>query len=270
MSLHVLEGAVHRQEDFPVGSRQLRALLEAEERHFWHRERNRWIVAAFRHFGVEPGAHVLEVGCGTGNVTRALQKAGYRMTGVDTSLELARMAEDRCPSADIVVGDVAELTAGHQGPYDAVGFFDVLEHVDPPEPLLRSGLRWLREGGLVFVTVPGLTSLFSAFDTIQGHKRRYDVGDARRFLEAAGLSDAREHGLFRATLPLVRRTRARLDDSPGLDPEAAETMMVKSLAVPPWPVNLALTMACRLERGLGWGLSRARPGSSLLAVARRS
>jgi SAM-dependent methyltransferase len=218
---------------------------------------------------VEGGSRVLEVGCGSGNVTRALQGAGYLMTAVDTSVELARSAEERCPTASIVVGDVADLPPAHRGPYDAVGFFDVLEHVDPPEQLLRSGLKWLRAGGLVFVTVPALSSLFSAFDAIQGHKRRYDVGDARQLLEAAGLSEAREHGLFRATLPLVRWKRSKLEDPTGLDPGDAESMMVESLAVPPWPVNLALTLMCRVERSLGWRLSRTRSGSSIIAVARK-
>jgi len=43
----------------------------------------------------EPSDRILEVGCGTGRVLKALLHAGYHVAGIDTSPEMLRIAEDK-------------------------------------------------------------------------------------------------------------------------------------------------------------------------------
>ena len=49
-------------------TRDVDRVLEAEERHFWHRARNGFIARKLVRAGVPRGARVLELGCGAGCV----------------------------------------------------------------------------------------------------------------------------------------------------------------------------------------------------------
>ena len=53
-----------------------------------------YLTGLLREYGVEDGL-VLDLGCGTGNVTRLLAEAGYDMIGVDNSGEMLQIAMDK-------------------------------------------------------------------------------------------------------------------------------------------------------------------------------
>src|SRR5207244_646899 len=121
---------VHNKADFWLSPRALEMLWEAEDRHFWHCARKAWIVSLLRRYGEHPPRRILDVGCGSGSVARKLAECGYTVTGVDTERRSVTKASERCQSAAFVLGSVAELPKGLHGPYDVVGFFDVLEHLE--------------------------------------------------------------------------------------------------------------------------------------------
>lgn len=251
----------HELSDFDLDPEIIAGLWRMEERHFWHRARNGWIRRALAEKGVLPGARVLEVGCGSGAVAGYLHAHGYVMVGVDTAEPLVRKAHERFPEVTFFVDDVARLPPS-VGPFDAVGFFDVLEHLDAPLDLLGAGCAHARPGAVVAVTVPALGELHSVIDDLSGHKRRYEPGELARLLEAAGLEAVEERGIFRSTLPLQRRFRRA---GGAEDPRAA---MLANLRVPALPVNQALAAACAVERWLGFGSARDKAGATLLATAR--
>ena len=49
--------------------------------------------------GLQPGDRVLEIGCGTGQLTRALVERGLRVTAVDPGANLIAIAAERCRGA---------------------------------------------------------------------------------------------------------------------------------------------------------------------------
>lgn len=270
MPLHVLSDADHRQEDYLLSPPRMRALWHMEDRHFWHAARNAWICAALGRHGVRPPARVLEVGCGSGVVTRALGAAGYRVTGVDTAEPLARKAAERVPRAEILVGRLERLPPEHRGRYDAVGLFDLLEHLDDPVTLLRESVACLAPGGALVATVPGLRTLHGAIDDLSGHRRRFEPGELVALLGEGGLARVHEYGIFRTTVPLLRRFRSRLERraSAGrtLDTAERDALMRANYRVPPRLLNAALGALCALERAGGLGRAEGRPGASLIAV----
>jgi len=116
--------------------------------------------------GLGPGMHVLDVGCGTGDVCLLL--AGRlvgpegAVTGVDVSAEAIAVARERTRSGglanvEFIVADAAELTLDQ--PVDAVVGRLVLTHLTQPAALVRRLLSNLRPGGVVVFQEPDLTTV---------------------------------------------------------------------------------------------------------------
>ncbi len=268
MNLHIVPGTSHNEQDYALRPGVIEALWEMEERHFWHVARNAWILRGLQTHGIQPPDSLLEVGCGSGVVARALQQAGYQVTGVDTAEPLARKAAERCAAARFVVAELARIPEEYQGPYSALGFFDVLEHLSDPARLLREGLRYSRPGTLLIATVPAMQSAYSTIDELSGHKHRYDPGQASRLFEEVGLVDVAEYGIFRTT-HLIQRIARRSLPAPGrMDRGDELEIMMRNFRTPPAPLNTAMAQLCNLERRFGFGMARNKPGGSLLVVGR--
>jgi SAM-dependent methyltransferase len=259
----------HRFDDFELEPEVVEGLWRMEQAHFWHSARNHWILRGLRQHGVAPGARILEVGCGSGAVAGYLQRAGYRVTGVDTAEMLVRKADERCPEATFIVGDVAKLDRSI-GSFAAICFFDVLEHLQAPTALVQAATAFADGGALVMATVPAQSALHTVIDDLSGHKKRYEQGELGALLGDSGLHDIEERGIFRLTVPILRRFRAdnRDVDAARLSGDEKKAIMIRNCRIPSAPVNLAMRWLCALERWLGWSASRNKPGASLLATAR--
>jgi len=97
---------------------------------------------------LEPGARLLELGCGSGPPeTRRLARR-FRLTGVDISPQQVERARAAIPEAEFVCADFTEL-ALPAGSFDAVASFYAFNHVprDLLGPLLASIHGWLVPGG---------------------------------------------------------------------------------------------------------------------------
>lgn len=76
---------------------------------------------------LDPVAHVLDLCCGSGQLAAALIDRGHRVTGVDASPEMIRIARDNAPRARFVVADARAFEL--ETPADAaVSTFDSLNH----------------------------------------------------------------------------------------------------------------------------------------------
>lgn len=73
---------------------------------------------------------VLELGCGTGAMTRRLLRRGVDVTSVDQSEPMLRLARRRAPGATFECSEITKYEP--QGHYDRVLFSFVLHELDPP------------------------------------------------------------------------------------------------------------------------------------------
>ncbi|MBL1099123.1 class I SAM-dependent DNA methyltransferase [Streptomyces coffeae] len=106
-----------------------------------------------------PGSRVLDVGCGTGLPTaRQLTDAGHRVTGIDISPGMLKLARDNVPGAEFHQVDIVDLRAGGRygpggarelGPFDGIAAFFALVLLPRPEIpyALRALHAVLRPGG---------------------------------------------------------------------------------------------------------------------------
>jgi SAM-dependent methyltransferase len=73
------------------------------------------------------------------------------------------------------------------GAYAVVTMLDVLEHLEDDVAALREVARILRPGGIVLITVPAFSFLWSRHDELAHHYRRYRRFELCRRLREAGL-----------------------------------------------------------------------------------
>lgn len=165
-------------------------------------------VTLFRSF-VEPGARVIDIGCGVGDSTRLLRGHGLRAEGTDVSQRFLPEGED-----GFFVADFESAAGVASGAYDAAGALNVIEHSERPQRLLAEMVRVVRPGGHVIVLSPNLTSplvgLRILTDLAKGATPYLGI-ERRR--EALGLIVANLGRCVRASLGRdgFRRRAARLD-----------------------------------------------------------
>lgn len=157
----------------------------ADRDHFWMQWRcdalERW-----RRMLPEPGALVMEVGCGNGVFLEQLeQRFGYTADGCDLNRQaMLRAAEGQ---GELFLYDVHTRQQQLRQRYQAVFLMDVIEHVDDDVSFLADAAELAEPGGLIVVNVPCSQLLFSKYDEVAGHQRRYGKEQLRTVLVRAGL-----------------------------------------------------------------------------------
>lgn len=107
-------------------------------------------------------ARILDLCCGSGHVTKELVKRGYRVTGIDNSVELISLAKKELPGTDLRVQDATMLNLATR--YDGVlSTFDSLNHILNPDDLQRvfEGVYRVLEPGGLFVFDMNLDEAYS-------------------------------------------------------------------------------------------------------------
>jgi 2-polyprenyl-3-methyl-5-hydroxy-6-metoxy-1,4-benzoquinol methylase len=94
-----------------------------------------------------PDAKVLDFGCGEGKFLDRLQDRGWRTYGIEPSTTVAFRRHQRL------------MTPPQDGSFDFVILHHVLEHVTEPLAVLQQVGGALREGGVLFISLPSLDSL---------------------------------------------------------------------------------------------------------------
>lgn len=72
--------------------------------------------------------------------------------------------------------------------FDALLALDVIEHLDDDRGAVMRMASLLKPGGLAIISVPALPELFSDFDEVQGHRRRYVPETLRAAFQDTGLT----------------------------------------------------------------------------------
>jgi 2-polyprenyl-3-methyl-5-hydroxy-6-metoxy-1,4-benzoquinol methylase len=120
---------------------------------------------------------VLEIGCASGHVTRALVSQGNTVVGVDIDAAAAEKAAEHAER--VVVGDVevmaldAELGGDR---FDVAVLGDVLEHLRNPGVVLRAVRQLLAPAGYVVVTLPNVAHLDLRLMLLSGRWEYRDIG----------------------------------------------------------------------------------------------
>jgi SAM-dependent methyltransferase len=159
--------------------------LYLKEQDYWWHVGKRAIVYALLDKYLPPGdpatRRALDLGCGTGRNLDSLARYA-RPTGHDSSAEALAFCRRRGHQRLVQ----ATILPFADNSFDIVTALDVIEHLDDDLAVLRDLYRVVRPGGLLIISVPAYRALWSYWDQILGHRRRYTTGGMRRVVRRAG------------------------------------------------------------------------------------
>ncbi len=144
-------------------------LFDKEQTHWWHLGKRALTQQLIDKFFARKSGQVLDIGCGTGGNLSMLKKYG-EVWGIDSSSEAIRFCKMR--GLKKVFRGSSEKTNLRSNYFDLITLMDVLEHTDDKKTL-KEIHRILKEGGLLVLTVPAFDWLWSQWDVVLNHKRRY-------------------------------------------------------------------------------------------------
>ena len=99
---------------------------------------------------------LLDVGCAAGFFLKVAKDRGWGVEGIEPNQGLARWGKDHY---GVPIRSVDFLTAGLPSDhFDAITFWDVLEHVTDPGAYMRESFRILKKGGYLFINFPDFGS----------------------------------------------------------------------------------------------------------------
>ncbi len=105
---------------------------------------------------LDDGASILDIGCGAGiPIARTLSRR-YRVTGVDLSQEMIRLARQNVPDANFICSDI--MAAGFtNATFDAAVAFYSIFHLprEHHRALFERIHRWLKPGAYLLCTLTG-------------------------------------------------------------------------------------------------------------------
>lgn len=235
-------------------------LARFEEGNFWFRARNRLIQWALASYFPDAGSF-LEVGCGTGFVLKGVSETRPRMrlAGSEIFSDGLVSARARLPGVDLYQMDARHIPFERE--FDVIGAFDVLEHIDEDDAVLRQMFRATRPGGGLLVTVPQHRFLWSAIDEHSMHKRRYSRAELRGKVEQAGFRIQRMISFISLLLPPMMYSRMRRNSS-------RDFQLWKEFEISR-PLNALLGSILTAERAMIERGVSFPAGGSLLLIAKR-
>jgi len=230
---------------------------ELEEQHWWYRGRRRILAELLRGVTLEPGAEILDAGCGSGRNMVDFARLGPVTVAEISDASVARARERGI--GEVVQCSITELPFA-DGRFELAFCLDVIEHIEDHLRAMRELYRVVAPGGTLVVMVPAYQWLWSEHDVINHHERRYNTRTLRTAAAQAGWRQLRTTYFNGLLLPvaIIHRRLTRRSQFVG-EP-------VSDLHRTPEPFNTVLEWPLAAEaRVIGMG-GRIPVGLSLATV----
>jgi len=162
-----------------------RIFFEIQKKHWWFVTKKKIVMDMIDRFiDKKNDMNVLDIGCGSGLMLNALEGIG-QAHGMDMSDDAIKFSKEIF-SGRVEKGFLPDKIPYDENYFDLITALDVIEHVDEDVQSLKAMRSRLKDGGKAVITVPAYMFLWSAFDDMNEHKRRYTLTELNEKLIAAG------------------------------------------------------------------------------------
>ena len=176
-----------------------------------------------------PGAKVLDIGCGRGELLNELQKLGCDCWGVDFDESVIKVAKNYFGLKNVFVADLNsffDVNVAEFPKFDIITFFEVLEHLDNPLYFIEGVIRMLKPNGKLVMSVPSRERLFADnyyWDFPPSHLSRWNKEAVSNFFKKIGFKimavyytdqffHLRELFFQKTQLGLMKKMKIKTDD----------------------------------------------------------
>jgi SAM-dependent methyltransferase len=179
------------------------------EKHFWFQWRLKILqyVIALQNIPLHEPLRILDIGCGHGVLGCQLEsRSKWIIDGAD--LDEAALRQNQKKRGQNMLYNIHDRIAEFKGMYDCVFLLDILEHIVQTDVFVSSALFHLKPGGWLFINVPAINLLYSQYDRVAGHIRRYNKKMLSNILkdQPVSLKDMRYWGLSMIPILFLRKT----------------------------------------------------------------
>jgi ubiquinone/menaquinone biosynthesis C-methylase UbiE len=143
---------------------------------------------------------ILDVGCGTGAMAKALKKQypNRKVSGLTYSLKESKLAALNMDK--VWVADINIALPAFNELFDCIIFSHILEHIYNPKTLLKNSLKYLKKDGIVIIALPNILQYKQRIKFFKGefkysehgglmdvtHFRFFDWASAQELITGAG------------------------------------------------------------------------------------
>ncbi|HET9919696.1 MAG TPA: class I SAM-dependent methyltransferase [Ktedonobacteraceae bacterium] len=111
------------------------------------------------------GETILDLGCGTGHLTKAIAESGARVVGIDSSAEMIEQARQGYPGIEFQVADARNFSLPYT--FDAVFSNATLHWIKEAEPVVEHISAALRPGGRFVAELGGKGNVANLMGALQ-------------------------------------------------------------------------------------------------------
>ncbi len=154
--------------------------LQSGETSWWYQGRILFIKRLLSEISILKGRS-LDFGAGFGGMHNLV--GSY---GTPDAFELNPEAVQSCRARGYAKVMTAREEMEKEAPYQLIGAFDVIEHIEDDAEAVRCIYERLSAGGVFIATVPAFSFLWSKHDEVNHHFRRYSLPEITRLFIEAG------------------------------------------------------------------------------------
>ncbi|GEN34915.1 class I SAM-dependent methyltransferase [Aneurinibacillus danicus] len=126
----------------------------------------------------QEGEHILDIGCGTGDLTREIADAGALPLGIDLSSSMIEKARQKYPDLSFIVADASTFHTDQV--FDAAFSNAALHWMKQPEDVIASVWHLLKPGGRFVAEFGGKGNVQIIIDSITEVLSEYGISAAER------------------------------------------------------------------------------------------
>lgn len=228
------------------------------ERHHWFytgkRTIARWAIDTFGSKADRPT--LFDCGAGTGAFAAEMVST-HHVSVMDDHAESLELLRQKFTPDQVIEGSASAMPLP-DNTADIVTLLDVLEHVEDDTSAVAEIHRVLKPGGILVLTVPAMMQLWSSWDEVLHHFRRYHREPLRAMFSSADWQIEHIKYVNTAVFPLVwwaRRSRRPTDSArseeyipPGWINACLRWVFVKSAVTRWWPAPFGVGLLLVVRR----------------------